>query len=116
MTPGVSFKDAGPAEQAARRSMQWYGQGGYFGRLIGGALGGAAGTALGAGLTTATEGAAAPLAPMIASAGSKYGADWGDKAGDWLYDKGNAYKVRCQELSVIVQCSVEDSMALRRTT
>jgi len=100
--------------------MQWYGQGGYFGRLFGGALGGAAGTALGSALSGATEGSAEPLKPLLQAVGGKLGGDWGDKAGDWLYDKGNAHKVCCEVLSVVVQYLVhrplgKDSMALRQT-
>ena len=72
ISPGVSFKDADAEEQQRRRQMQWYGKGGYFGKLIGGALGGAAGSYAG-------------VDPTI---GASIGSAIGDKAGDWLYDQG----------------------------
>jgi hypothetical protein len=39
MTSGAPFNAVGPEEQALRRQMQWYGNGGYFGRKIGSMFG-----------------------------------------------------------------------------
>jgi hypothetical protein len=87
LTSGAKFSEVTPEEQALRRGMQWYGQGGYVGRTLGAALGGALGTMAGTGLATATKGSAAPLVPLLGAVGGKLGGDFGDKAGDWLWDR-----------------------------
>lgn len=51
MTPGQTFQEANAENQALRRSMGWYGKGGYWGNLLGKAagsfLGGPTGAAIG---------------------------------------------------------------------
>lgn len=88
-TPGATYSQVGPEEQANRKQAGWYGKGdymqgrgGYIGRVAGGLLGGLAGTAVAGGSAFASGGALAGAGPAVIAGGSALGAAMGDEFED----------------------------------
>lgn len=84
LTPGAKFSEVGPEEQALRRGMQWYGQGGYFGRKLGSLVGmGDLGDKLGDAVWSAGKsflpGAAQTIGDAVFSVTDKMNATGSDK-------------------------------------
>ena len=92
LTPGQSYADASPENQALRKSIGWYGRGaytgrgGYIGKVLGGLGGGMLGTLASGGASFATGGAFAGLAPSVVSAGVGVGAAAGSEIEDHIRD------------------------------
>ena len=92
LTPGQTYQDATPENQALRKSVGWYGRGqymsgkgGYIGSVLGGLAGGAAGLTAMAAIARNS-----PLAPMkldIAHGMYRAGAAAGSEAEDWIRNR-----------------------------
>ena len=92
LTAGQTFQEASPQEQAIRRAAGWYGRGqymqgngGYFGKAVGGVVGGTLGA-----LSLLGSLAKGESNKGAASFLSKTGVHVGDKVGDFVWNTARA--------------------------